>query len=262
MGFLLVIVALGMIIAVHEYGHFLFARMFGVGVDKFSVGFGPVILSKKFGETEYVLSAIPLGGFVKMVGEFNNAQESKDPRSYNSKSRWQRIVILLAGPGFNFIFGLLLVFLSFSFFGIRTPSGIVATKDVRITVAASVNYSVAMTKAIASGLSEMVTGQVKISESVGGPISIVKIGSEVKENSGWAGLLLFAAFINFNLGLLNLLPIPVLDGGSITILLIESVMRRSLSQQVRNIAVYAGLAILLSLMLFAILNDLARLLIK
>src|SRR3989344_631348 len=160
MGFLLVIVALGMIIAVHEYGHFLFARMFGVGVDKFSVGFGPVILSKKFGETEYVLSAIPLGGFVKMVGEFNNSQESKDPRSYNFKSRWQRIVILLAGPGFNFAFGLLLVFLSFSFFGIRTPSGIVATKDVRITVAASVNYSVAMTKAIASGLSEMVTGQV------------------------------------------------------------------------------------------------------
>ena len=93
MSFLLFFLVLGVIVAIHEFGHFLFAKIFGIKVLKFSIGFNPTILSKKIGETEYAIGAVPLGGYVKMEGEFSG-QKSSDPRSYDLKPRWQRIVIL------------------------------------------------------------------------------------------------------------------------------------------------------------------------
>ena len=117
------IIVLGLLIFVHELGHFVFAKLFGVRVLKFSLGFGPKIVGKTIGETEYVISAFPLGGFVKMFGENPDEQdvsESDKQGSFAHKPVWQRFFIVFAGPVFNLLFSVLLFFLVFAFLGIPT----------------------------------------------------------------------------------------------------------------------------------------------
>jgi len=118
------ILVLGLLIFVHEFGHFLFAKLFGVKVLKFSLGFGPKLVGKKVGETEYVISAFPLGGFVKMFGENpdeQNVEEAERNRSFAHKPVWQRFGIVLAGPVFNLVFSVVLFFFIFWIFGLPTP---------------------------------------------------------------------------------------------------------------------------------------------
>jgi len=108
---------IGVLIWFHELGHFLFAKLFGVKVEVFSIGFGPVLLKKQLGETEYRLSAVPLGGFVKLYGE---EEDLKDPRAFSSKPHWQKILIAFAGSFFNFILALF-VFSLISMLGKEIP---------------------------------------------------------------------------------------------------------------------------------------------
>jgi regulator of sigma E protease len=110
-------VLLGVLIFVHEAGHFMLAKLLGVKVLKFSLGFGPKILGRKFGETEYLLSAVPLGGYVKMLGEEpgEELEESEKIRAYNYQPVWKRFSIVFSGPLFNLIFAAFvfaLIFLS------------------------------------------------------------------------------------------------------------------------------------------------------
>ncbi len=100
------IVVLGVLIFVHELGHFIFAKLFGVGVEKFSLGFGTKLVGFKKGETEYLISAFPLGGYVKMIGEGGGAElaEEDKARSFMGKPPLQRILIVAAGPVFNLLF--------------------------------------------------------------------------------------------------------------------------------------------------------------
>ena len=123
------ILVLGLLIFVHEFGHFIFAKLFGVRVLKFSLGFGPKIVGKTIGETEYVISAFPLGGFVKMFGENPDEQEVPEvdkQASFAHKPVWQRFFIVLAGPVFNLLFSVLLFFLVFAFLGI--PASVDTTR--------------------------------------------------------------------------------------------------------------------------------------
>ena len=96
------VICFSLIIFVHELGHFLTARLFGVKVHEFALGMGPKIFSKKKGETEYSLRAIPLGGFCSMEGE---DKESDDEGSFSKKPRYQRFIILAAGAGMNIVLG-------------------------------------------------------------------------------------------------------------------------------------------------------------
>ena len=101
------ILVLGLLIFVHELGHFLFAKLFKVRVLKFSLGFGPRLFGRVVGETEYVISALPLGGYVKMFGENPDEQEASSGDrevSFAHKAVWQRFFIVLAGPLFNLLF--------------------------------------------------------------------------------------------------------------------------------------------------------------
>ncbi len=112
MGILVALLVLSVLIFFHELGHFTAARFFGVRVDVFSIGFGKKLFSKTIGDTEWSLSAIPLGGYVKMKGQddADPTQISYDEDSYNVKKPWQRIIILLAGPFANFFMAFLLYF--------------------------------------------------------------------------------------------------------------------------------------------------------
>ena len=113
------IIVLGVLIFFHEFGHFLIARFFGVGVEKFSLGFGPRLIGKKVGITDYRISAIPLGGYVKMVGEEPDAEIDPEeiPLSFTHKHVAKRMLIVAAGPVFNILLAVII------FFGIFLSSG-------------------------------------------------------------------------------------------------------------------------------------------
>jgi regulator of sigma E protease len=112
------VILFGLLIFFHELGHFILAKAVGVKVLKFSIGFGPKIISKQIGETEYILSAFPLGGYVKPLGEDpeDEIAEEDIPRAFNNQPVWKRAAIVIAGPIFNIVLSYLIfvVFLSFS----------------------------------------------------------------------------------------------------------------------------------------------------
>lgn len=111
------LVLVGFLIWFHELGHFLLAKLFGVRVEVFSIGFGPALISKRVGETLYQVALVPLGGFVKLYGE---EERLNDPRAFSSKPNWQKILIALGGPAFNIVLTVLLLTLVF-WVGVEVP---------------------------------------------------------------------------------------------------------------------------------------------
>lgn len=347
------ILVLGVLIFVHEFGHFLLAKLFGVKVLKFSLGFGSKVVSRQWGETEYMISAVPLGGYVKMYGEGGDEDvvEADRDRSFGAKPVWQRFFIVFGGPFFNLLFAVLLFFAIFFFMGLPEPvntakigdisPGSVAQtmglkggdlilkingqpmatwEEVAKTIQASDGRQVNMTvrradrelqlsgtptmqevknifgevtgkrymlgimrsdevhyvktsalQAMQGALTQTwnlcyltVMGIVKMIERVipaselGGPIRIAEIaGQQMK--AGWINLLYFMGLLSVNLGVLNLLPIPVLDGGHLVFMTLEAIRRRPLSERSMEISQKFGIAILGTLMVFVFYNDILRL---
>lgn len=105
------VIMFGLLIAVHEFGHFFTAKLFGVKVNEFAIGMGPTILKKQKGETLYSLRVFPIGGFCAMEGE---DEDSEDPRAFGSAAPWKQIVVLVAGAAMNFLVGLALVLMIFT----------------------------------------------------------------------------------------------------------------------------------------------------
>src|SRR5437867_3659686 len=117
-------IVLGLLILFHELGHFTVAKRTGVGVVKFSIGFGPMVVGWRFGQTEYVLSAIPLGGFVKMIGEDPDEEISagEERFAFHRQALWKRMAIVLAGPLANLVFAFIAFSIGFAVYGVRLPS--------------------------------------------------------------------------------------------------------------------------------------------
>ncbi len=432
------LIMIGVLITIHEFGHFLFARLFGVKVEIFSIGFGPPIFKWKGKETVYQIAAIPLGGYVKMYGEDSMTEPVQgevdksafeDPSSFHAKPRWQKMLIAFAGPLFNILLAVIL-FAAAYMIGIKQPAylnqpvvvgyveknsyaykagikpfdrivsidgepvknwkdftikigmkaGKVALIDVlrdgkKITLSVkvpeniskqhlgisplipakigkilpdspaekaglqvgdeiiavngkpvkswfelvdmlsqiksdkeitllvkrngkvfsvivkpeynqqlkkyvigisplmetvtvkygfleaikkSIDRSIELTAALYKVIKGLITGEVSI-KTLGGPIAIAQFSGQALE-AGIATYLFSMAFISLQLGYLNLLPIPVLDGGLILILLIESIIRRPLPEKAKEYLAYIGFAILGTLMIFVIFNDLMRVL--
>jgi regulator of sigma E protease len=107
------VILLGVLIFVHEAGHFLIAKLVGVKVLKFSLGFPPAMVKRKWGETEYILSWIPLGGYVKLLGEDAESDEEVPPeelpRAFTSKPLWARMAVIVAGPLSNYVLAVVLL---------------------------------------------------------------------------------------------------------------------------------------------------------
>ncbi len=345
------ILVLGLLIFVHELGHFLVAKLSGVSVLRFSLGFGPRLVGRKIGETEYMVSLVPLGGYVKMLGEDDSEDgaEIGDPaRSFANQSLPKRFSIVLAGPLSNLTFSWVCLIVLLIGWGAMVPSdeplvgglshGLPAeraglavkdrilavdgdavsswddlsakilrsegraltlrveragsSRELSVTPERQVNRSLfgedlgevyrigieraAETESVAAwkapglaarqvvlyselivmSLVKMVQGKISARE-IGGPITIARVAGE-RAQGGLKGLLEFMAFLGVNLGVLNLLPIPVLDGGHLMFFATEAVIRRPLKVKYRELAQQIGLFLLVSLMLFAVYNDIYR----
>ena len=341
------LIGLGVLIVFHEFGHFLLAKLSGVGVLTFSVGFGPKLWVKKKGDTEYALSAFPLGGYVKMVGEDpdEEVQQSDIERSFAHKGLLTRIAIVAAGPGFNLLLAVVLLMIVFLFYGVpilstqvggvetgspadrarirkgdfivslngepirewdELSSGIKASQgeplnlqirresqEMTITVQPAKkegknifgekrdewmigigsqvsiekgNAGLAIVRAFRQtydyakltllALYKMVKGEVS-PRNLGGPILIAQMAGQ-QAQEGLGSFLAFIAVLSINLGVLNLLPIPVLDGGHLLFFLVESVIGRPVSVRHREMAQQVGIFLLMLLMIYAFYNDIAR----
>ena len=348
------IVLLGILIFVHELGHFIVAKLSGVGVLKFSLGFGPKILSKKIGETEYRLSAIPLGGYVKMVGEDPTEEEEVKkedlPKSFSNKPLFKRAGIVLAGPLFNIIFAVFVLSIIYmggvpilttevgnvvegtpayeagikkgdlitaineqeiyrweelteivhnskgqlliiqverdkeyheiqvipellkdkNMFGedIETYKiGITASEKLitekynpLMAVIKGFEQTWQLTKLIGLTIVKLIERAIP-AESVGGPIFIIQMAGKQAE-AGLMSFLFFMAVISINLGIINLFPIPILDGGHLFFFLLEAIMGKPISIRKREIAQQIGLGIIILLIVFVFYNDLYRIFTK
>lgn len=341
------ILVLSFLVFIHELGHFLLAKMVGIRVERFSIGFPPRMFGRKIGETDYCISWIPLGGYVKMSGmvdESMDATISGAPWEFMSKSVFQRFLVIFAGPAMNYLLAVVLFAAITWSQGERHPAGAVVqsvsenmpaalagvqagdrllaigetpvatTTDVKILIEqAGANTSIAMTllrgadtvrvsaatefnpelgravlgfsmrqayeyspvgpgAALASGFAETIhltrmigsafarifDGSESARDSLAGPVGIARMVGEVAR-TGMIPLLRFMAFLSLQLALLNMLPIPVLDGGHIVFLMLESIMRRPVSIRTRMVVQQIGMVFLLGVMVFVIFNDIRRL---
>jgi regulator of sigma E protease len=341
----LFIVVLGALIFVHEFGHFIFAKKAGVRVDRFSLGFGPPLWRRQWGETEYRVAVVPLGGYVKMYGENPEEDISTPEGSFLHQSVWKRIPIVAAGPFFNLFFAILLIAFihvvglpveksvelgrildgsAAAQAGLHTGDVVIALNgrpierihELKAQITASAGQTlhlqvrrdgqvltlpvtphldaasqewrigvelrageVAMqrsnpltalgqgiawtwriTKLSVMGFGKILSGAVPVSESLAGPLGIAReLGRQAQADGGWRNVVFFTAAISVSLAILNLLPIPVLDGGHLLFFAIEIINGKPLSLRKREIAQQVGLLILVGLMLFAFYNDIMQL---
>jgi len=348
MSILVSLLVLSALIFFHELGHYFAARFMGVSVEVFSIGFGKRLVTFRRWNTEWSISAIPLGGYVRMKGQDDSdpTKKSLDEDSYNIKTPMQKIFILLAGPLANFVLAFVLYFIialggpnilspvigdvvkdsPAQVAGLKTNDTIKSINGVPITTwkemakiiehadgslnvevvrdgfiefktltpsikettnmfneviqkkmigigSAGVSHKLELSPSetlsyateqtifastmIFTGLKKLILGEVPAKE-LGGVISIVKLTSDAT-SAGWMSVLFFAALISVNLGVLNLLPIPALDGGHIMFNLYEFIFRREASEAIIIKLTIAGWVILFSLMGLGLYNDINRL---
>jgi len=364
------LIVLAVLIFVHEFGHFVSARAFGIRVDAFKIGFGPRLVSWKRGETEYGINAIPFGGYVKIFGENPDAESVNGPdasKSFVNKARWKQTIVLASGVICNFIFAWFLFSVIFmsgitastdsfnsytdrfkdpriivtsvapnspaervglkqgdvilyvettamnakrlprspsqsitdiqniindfgdkpvavdflrennrTIIGVTPVAGIVKDKfAIGISMERVANLQLPFFSAIIEGfrytlnmiketvialytfIANIFVGQPNFAD-VAGPIGIAKIVGDATR-MGFTYLLLITAIISINLGVVNLIPFPALDGGRILFVLIESVFRRRIPSKVANMFNLVGFALLMILMVAVTWKDLARL---
>lgn len=236
LGILKIAFLLGFLIFIHELGHFLVAKVFNVKIKQFAIGFGPTIWKKQGKETSYEIKAIPMGGFVNMLGE---EEPVEDERAYNKKSIPKRICILLAGGSVNIIFGLILC-------------TIVATSILGFTK--GISFTGEFLVETFKGIGQLFSGQVKAEQLVG----VVGISDMVVETKGIQEFAYMMAVISVSLGVTNLLPFPPLDGGKILLLIIEAIRKKPLKQNTEMGIQMAGFLLLIGLSIFVTYNDITR----
>ena len=334
---LIAIVGLGVLVVLHEGGHFLAARLCGMRVERFSIGFGPTLLGFKRGGTTYQIAPIPLGGFVQITGLNPNEDfDHNDPYVYPNRPRWMRLFTIIAGPLANYLTAFVIMLFVFTILGVPLPSktervvdvegksaaalaglrgGDVIAKangraissehtirdEIKVTAGAplplqilrdgkpldltitprekspgqyqigvfidhydltalpfpaaakqALVYPYEKSKVILVGLYKMVT--VKEKAELSGPIGITREIARAANRSVWDyfGII---AMLSVYLGLFNLLPLPALDGGRASILVVEGIIGRRINPRVEATVHTVGLVVLLGMMVIVSFKD-------
>ena len=321
-----------LVILIHEFGHFIVAKMNGVSVLEFSIGMGPKLFQKESNGTLYSLRLLPVGGYCQLEGE---DEENDSPNSLNNQSPLVRLKVILAGAIMNFLLAFILLILLMSVSrvstevsgvikdspayssGLQTGDQIVSingenvrdgeellkrikesqgdlnigvirdsqSKNIKITPRLENNvrkigvnfqeeYDIknfSLIKGFKKGvitflnltgmlykfLGMLITGQLGLG-GVSGPVGVVKeIGNAAK--TGVANLIFLLAYININLGVFNLLPIPALDGGRAIFILIEMIFGKKISQEKEGYIHMVGLILLLALISVVTIKDVIKL---
>ncbi|WP_336250109.1 site-2 protease family protein [Stomatohabitans albus] len=277
------IAALLVSVMIHETGHFVTAKVFGMKATQFMIGFGPTLWSTMRGETEYGIKAIPLGGYVRIVG-MSTADELSEAdwesgRLYIQQPRWQRLIVVLAGIVTNLVLGYLLLALAFGLFGsIVMHDGEVVRQSVGVlpTLAAAFNGPVSFVTMVGQMVSTVgylfspaaitdLVGQITSSapRTDGSLISIVGMAQVVGAFGSQGNLfavLVMVAQLNLVLGVMNVLPFPPLDGGHVAVIVIEgtvNTVRRWMGKPANwminvDIWAYIALAVILYFVLILI----------
>jgi regulator of sigma E protease len=342
------VIVLGVLIFVHELGHFIAAKRAKVGVLTFSLGFGPKLFGKKIGETEYQVSLIPLGGYVKMVGEEPGEKIPPEliAKSFSAQPVSRRLGIVFAGPFFNFLFAVVAFAVVFmvgmptllpeigevkpdypayqaglqkgdrilevngtpverwedlanaihestgrplrikverdgktfqvsvtprvtpqkNIFGDEVRVGLIGISpsgeyfserfDPFTAAYRAVIQSWRVTEMTVLSVVKIIEGKIS-AKTIGGPILIAQLAGQ-QAKAGASSLILFMAVISINLVILNILPIPVLDGWHLFIFLIEGISGKPVSMKIRERAQQIGIFMIIFIMLLVFYNDLSR----
>ena len=345
---LVALLLLGILITVHEFGHYIFARMTGIEVMEFAIGFGPKIVgwTGKSG-TKFALRCIPLGGYCAFYGEDDvEGKAMNDPRAFGKQPVWKRMLSVLMGPGMNFLLPLVVLVRYFWIGGVTGTEALVADVeqggpaytaglqagdiilDVNGTAPNPENASQSLTElinasqgdamvlgirrdgerteitltpfydaetgryrmgihvsAVASGemlpvsfgeavrdswnvcvnaatiigqaLRDMVTTGARLNE-VGGLVGTVAAVSEQVSTYGFAAFINALVVISINLGIMNLLPIPPLDGGRFVVEIFQKGTRKTVSQKAMNYMSLAGMALFLGFFVIMLNQDIQR----
>ena len=342
---LILFIILGVIIAIHEFGHFIAAKKSGVYVDEFSLGMGPVIFKRKpkKSETTYSLRALPIGGFVSMAEKEDKTSKIKKDRVLENKGFFKILWVMINGIVFNFILAIVLFFISGLIYGkpvneakiisvtensaayevgleagdtiikvnnakisnledfileasakelkdnyvfeVVKSNGEIKTYNISPTIRKdesgevrvfgiafgptiykkgfknALSYAFSGTyensKSIFRILGALFTGEVSV-KNLSGPVGIYSVVDTVK-TQGLMRLLYLTAYLSINVGIVNLIPIPVFDGGRIFILIIEKIIRRKTGEKLENALNYIGFGLMILLMIYVTFNDVVRL---
>ncbi len=341
------IIVIGVLVLVHEFGHYVVAKYFDVKVLKFSIGFGPKLFGIKGKETEYLISSVPLGGYVKLYGE-DDSEEVKEEkeRAFSFQHPFKRIAIVFAGPFFNFLFAFLVFFVintvgyktvstkigdikedyPAAIAGIKKGDRVLSIDGTRVTtweelskiikskperelnielerenqkmqfrvtplmektknlfgedvytpvlgivssdelikisyplptaLIKSASQVYELTRLTVVTVIKLVQRVVPVS-SLGGPIMITKLAGETAK-TGAISFILFMALLSVNLGVLNLLPIPILDGGHMVIFSYELITGRKVSERFKEVYTYVGIFIIILLTITVFYNDIMK----
>jgi regulator of sigma E protease len=320
----------GLMVVFHELGHFTIAKLNGIIVNEFSIGIGPKLFGKTYGETQYSLRAFPIGGYIKMEGE---DAESENPRGFTKQSPWRRLSVIAAGPIMNFILAIVLLsIIAFSFgfpttvIDIVTPdnpaeiAGMISGDRIveiegtviedwnqvgeiirssegtlnvlierdstqkiltivpvseaetgRIIIGIMPEMKKSPTRSIQSGfeqtwlivtsiidfLRDLITGG-EVEGEIIGPVGIIGMVGEAA-NAGLLSLLFIAAYLSINLGIINLLPFPALDGGRMIFIIFEILRGKPVPPEKEGFVHFVGFALLMALMVFILLKDIMSL---
>lgn len=339
---LLAILLFGVLIFVHELGHYICARIFHVTVNEFAIGMGPKIFSVKSKKTgiAYSLRLLPIGGFVSMAGE---DEESQDPNAINEKPVWQRIIITAAGSLSNILLGIIVmavIVLSSSQlysttvagfadtsvscdYGLETGDKIIAVGPRNVHIAYELSYAISRyggepvdVKVIRDGkklvltdvafatyessgitfgardfyitpvnktvgnvikntfyesgvairmiydsLYDLITGKYGFSE-ISGPVGVTEVLADAAKQKDISYLSFLFVILAMNLGVVNLLPIPALDGGRIFFMLIELIFRKKINPKAEGLIHFIGIVILLLFMFVVTCKDIFYLIKK
>lgn len=255
MAFLILILVLSVLVVVHELGHLLVAKAAGMKVFEFGFGFPPKLVKLfSYRGTDYTLNLIPFGGFVKIAGEDGNDDPSvPSDQLFASKSRFQQFLVLVAGVVGNVLLGLLFIFFILAWGPEQLSIVDAFVQAWQITGQILVD----ITAALGHLFSGLFQGTADLS-GVMGPVGIAGVAKTAVQ-TGWVSFLSLMAILSLNLAILNLLPIPALDGGRIVVILIESVTKRKLSGKWLSIVYAASFALLILLMILITVHDVKNL---